>query len=236
MSLPSCLSDLKHTHGFPHLPIQDIGGGNGNSSPTMLVFDNDLLCLWLSLPGSFCGLWPLLLSSTSSQLSNPSPSVHMDKLSELMEEKLSLRPCVYWLLGPPSSMILGISREEMGGSASVEITGSGDGNDEGGGDSWLSLKCNSPNNSVKEEWSRVLTGLIRFHGERVWRNVGLSGNGFSKMCPRPPQAAMIASRRVLLFILLSSSSTIQEILISGDFWWKRGRRERHTGRAWRGLC
>lgn len=46
----------------------------------------------------------------------------------------------------------------------------------------FSLKCSSPNISVKEGCSGGFMDLIWFHDERVSMSVGFSGNGFSKMC------------------------------------------------------
>lgn len=72
----------------------------------------------------------------------------------------------------------------------------GDNNDENdeeereGNDSGFSLKCNSPKISVKVDSSMGLEDLIWFQEESDSRSVGFSGNGFSKICWRLPQAAM----------------------------------------------
>nr|GMD61584.1 uncharacterized protein LOC109192908 [Ipomoea batatas] len=71
--------------GFPLLPILEMGGGNG-PLPSLDLFSSCLEKLGLSLLTSQS--WSTSFeSSISSELSNPSPSVHNDKLSEFLEEK-----------------------------------------------------------------------------------------------------------------------------------------------------
>ncbi|GER36553.1 glycosyl hydrolase family protein [Striga asiatica] len=92
MNLPPSLTDWKHTHGFPFFPIPGIGGGRSplNSFPTQwrpLPFPAG----HFSQPSRKCA--PPNSSPTvsnSSELSNPNPSVHLERLSELIDEKLSL--------------------------------------------------------------------------------------------------------------------------------------------------
>lgn len=107
-NLPLFLKDLKHTQGFPFLAIEDIGGGI--SSPVILdilgspldkyalnvcfasyrnSFDLCLMMFLLEITGLLKSFLLLIEEiSTSSQLSSPRFSVHIDKLSELKEKCL----------------------------------------------------------------------------------------------------------------------------------------------------